>query len=202
MGDGDPGAAGLAGTRLAAQLPRRLDQQEHPVHARMGIGETAAVGVGRKRSARSELAVLDTKMTAAADKASKGKYADAKQLLTQVDKTIAAVKTLADKAATVKKHYKEWGEDSLASLKSHPQKAEIADDIKTIEAKLAKANEKLTAKKFDKADELIKQVYWDCDRVKKRLATECQKYSTRWLSPVKRLPNTTSASPSMIGCSR
>ena len=31
------------------------------------------------------------------------------------------------------------------------------------------------------------------------LATECQKYSTRWLSPMKREPKTTSARSSMIG---
>jgi hypothetical protein len=115
----------------------------------------------------AELGVLDTKMAAAAEKASGGKYVEAKQLLTQVDTALAAVKAVADKAATVKKHYTDWAEKPLAALKTNPQKAQIAAEITAIEAKKTQADAKIAARKFDEADTIIKQIYWDCDAAKK-----------------------------------
>ncbi len=44
---------------LAPQLTGRLDEQEHAAHAGMAMGQAAAVGVGGKRAAEPELAVLD-----------------------------------------------------------------------------------------------------------------------------------------------
>src|SRR4029077_404594 len=44
---------------LAAQLPRRLDQQEEAVHAGMAIRKPAAIGVDRQAAAGRDAATLD-----------------------------------------------------------------------------------------------------------------------------------------------
>src|SRR5437762_11236260 len=47
----------LAGAVFAAQLSRRLDQQEQSVHAGVAVGEAAAIGVDRQTAARRKMAV-------------------------------------------------------------------------------------------------------------------------------------------------
>ena len=44
---------------LASELPHGLDDEEHAVHAGVGVGEATAVGVRRQRTPGAELAVLD-----------------------------------------------------------------------------------------------------------------------------------------------
>jgi hypothetical protein len=139
---------------LRAQVEGKLNQLK--AHAEKAVVPT-------------ELALFDTKMAAAAEKATGGKYPEAKQLLTQVDTALGAVKALADKAATVKKHYADWAVAPLASLKANPQKAQITAEIAAIEVKKTQADAKIAARKFDEADTLIKQIYWDCDAAKKSL---------------------------------
>src|SRR6266446_7984725 len=46
---------------FAAQLPRRLDQQEEAVHAGMAIGQPAAIGVDRQAAAGRDAATLDNR---------------------------------------------------------------------------------------------------------------------------------------------
>ena len=53
------GVLDLAAVRLAAQLPRRLDEQEHAAHAGVAVRQAAAVGVGGQRAAEAQLAVGD-----------------------------------------------------------------------------------------------------------------------------------------------
>ena len=49
----------LARAAFAAQLPRRLDQQEQAVHAGVAIGEAAAIGVDRQAAAGRDAAAGD-----------------------------------------------------------------------------------------------------------------------------------------------
>src|SRR5689334_9717016 len=55
----DLGIGDLALTRLAAELPHGLDEQEHAAHARVAARQTAAVGVRGQRATDAQLAVLD-----------------------------------------------------------------------------------------------------------------------------------------------
>ena len=50
----------LARAALAAQLPHRLDEREHAVHAGVRVREPAAVGVHRERRRRARSARPET----------------------------------------------------------------------------------------------------------------------------------------------
>src|SRR5260221_12539285 len=52
VGERDLGILDLARPALAAQLTRRLRQQEQAVHAGVAVGEPAAIGVEREGAAR------------------------------------------------------------------------------------------------------------------------------------------------------
>src|SRR6266853_1309741 len=54
--DGGLAIGDLARAAFMAQLARRLDQQEQPVHARMAIREAAAIGVDRQAAIRRDAA--------------------------------------------------------------------------------------------------------------------------------------------------
>src|SRR5205085_2147885 len=53
------GVLDLAAVRLAAQLARRFDEQEHPAHSGVTVREAAAVGIGGQRAVESHATVGD-----------------------------------------------------------------------------------------------------------------------------------------------
>src|SRR3546814_14480651 len=59
VGDGDLGAGDLAVAALAAELADRFDQDEHAVHAGVGVGEATAVGVRGQGATGAEAPVGD-----------------------------------------------------------------------------------------------------------------------------------------------
>jgi hypothetical protein len=139
---------------LRTQVEAKLNQLK--AHAQKDIIQT-------------EIGLFDTKMAAATAKANAAKYAEAKQLLTQVNTAITAVAKVADKAVIAKKHYADWVEKPLARLKANPQKAQITAEIAAVEAKKTRVDAQITARKFDQAEVLMTEIFFDCDAAAKSI---------------------------------
>ena len=91
----------------------------------------------------------------------------AKKLYDEAKKDCDDTKAMAEKVGTSDfKNYKTWGLDQLKLLTSHAQNAVFTDEIARIEKRLDSVRAAVLKGLDNFAEEQIKQIWFDCDRVK------------------------------------
>ncbi len=145
-----------------------------------------------KASITAEIAAVEAKVATAKTKATEQNHDEAMALLTQAGKDCDAADSLANAAAEYNE-LRPYRVQRINALKTHVGAAGIATQITALEAKLAAAATKATARDFGAAVTLLKAIPKDCDEAA-FIAGKYDNYVT-YLPPVQQVVTDLKAHP-------